>query len=313
MVVASSTSGLVLLGMAASQTSQHLILLSAIGGASNAAMHPAISLALAESLTERQGLAFGIKQSSVPLATLLAGATVPLIALRYGWRLSLVVLSCATALVSLAIFSFSSTLSGPAITERSKSTSLQASWRPLIGLGLAAGTGIAAANSLGTFVVESAVSHGLSAGASGTLLIFGSLSGIVARVLGGWRIDLGHTDPLLVVARMLFVGSAAYFGIALSRSFVMMGLSIIGAFAFGWGWTGIATFAVVQANPQSPAVATGVLTAGMATGAALGPVLFSFIASSASYSVAWSMAGLLSVGSCVLVLWARRAAHRLEP
>ena len=45
------------------------------------------NLTLAEAIPPRRlGLSFGIKQSAIPVATLLAGAAVPTIALTVGWR-----------------------------------------------------------------------------------------------------------------------------------------------------------------------------------------------------------------------------------
>ena len=53
----------------------------------------------------RLGLSFGIKQSAIPLATLLAGAAVPAVALTVGWRWAYVIgaaLALARALVAPA-------------------------------------------------------------------------------------------------------------------------------------------------------------------------------------------------------------------
>src|SRR3712207_5672483 len=58
-----------------------------LGGLANAVSHPATHLSLAREVPAgRQGLSFGIKQSAIPAATLLAGLAVPAIALTFGWR-----------------------------------------------------------------------------------------------------------------------------------------------------------------------------------------------------------------------------------
>jgi MFS family permease len=58
-----------------------------LGGLSNALSHPSSNLSLARQVPEgRQGLSFGIKQSAIPAATLLAGLAVPLVATTVGWR-----------------------------------------------------------------------------------------------------------------------------------------------------------------------------------------------------------------------------------
>ena len=48
---------------------------------------PAANLLLARAVpADRQGLAFGIKQSAIPAAAMLGGLAVPSIALTWGWR-----------------------------------------------------------------------------------------------------------------------------------------------------------------------------------------------------------------------------------
>ncbi len=56
-------------------------------GSANSVAQPAINLFMAEQVPlERQGLAFGIKQSAIPGAILVSGLALPLIALPLGWR-----------------------------------------------------------------------------------------------------------------------------------------------------------------------------------------------------------------------------------
>ncbi|HYN97822.1 MAG TPA: MFS transporter, partial [Pilimelia sp.] len=64
-----------------------LVLALAAGAAANALGQLASNAALAHRVRpERQGVSFGIKQSAVPMSTLLAGAAVPAVALTLGWR-----------------------------------------------------------------------------------------------------------------------------------------------------------------------------------------------------------------------------------
>jgi MFS family permease len=58
-----------------------------LGGMANAACQPATNLYLAGTVDEQhQGLAFGIKQSAIPLSMLIGGVAVPTVALTIGWR-----------------------------------------------------------------------------------------------------------------------------------------------------------------------------------------------------------------------------------
>src|SRR5690606_24578159 len=63
-----------------------LVLLLAAGAAANGLGQLAANATLAAVPAHRQGLSFGIKQAAIPTATLLAGASVPAVALTIGWR-----------------------------------------------------------------------------------------------------------------------------------------------------------------------------------------------------------------------------------
>ena len=77
------------------------------------------------------------------------------------------------------------------------------------------------------------------------------------------------------------------------------------AFAAGWGWSGLFTFAVVKDNPHAPAAATGITQVGKLVGAALGPAVFGWLADSLSYGTAWwTITGTLMVAA-VLLLYVR--------
>ncbi|MHB1715818.1 MAG: MFS transporter [Acidimicrobiales bacterium] len=64
-----------------------LVVLLGVAGLGNGAMQPAVNQFVSERVASgRQGLAFGIKQAAIPVATLLGGLSVPAIALTIGWR-----------------------------------------------------------------------------------------------------------------------------------------------------------------------------------------------------------------------------------
>ncbi|MGH9072912.1 MAG: MFS transporter, partial [Acidimicrobiales bacterium] len=87
MQMAAAGSALALGGIAAGARSwAELVGALAVAGVASAAAQPAVNLFLSEAVTGAQGLAFGIKQAAVPLATLLSGLAVPAIALTVGWR-----------------------------------------------------------------------------------------------------------------------------------------------------------------------------------------------------------------------------------
>src|SRR4029453_10793467 len=58
-----------------------------VGAAANALGQLASNSSLAQHVpARRQGLSFGVKQAAIPICTLLAGASVPIVALTLGWR-----------------------------------------------------------------------------------------------------------------------------------------------------------------------------------------------------------------------------------
>jgi MFS family permease len=64
-----------------------LAVLAAVAGLGNALTQPAANVLMARTVPpERHGIAFAIKQSAMPFATLVGGAAVPLITLTLGWR-----------------------------------------------------------------------------------------------------------------------------------------------------------------------------------------------------------------------------------
>ena len=74
------------------------------------------------------------------------------------------------------------------------------------------------------------------------------------------------------------------------------------AFTFGWGWSGLFTFAVVRRTPTAPAAATGITMTGIYVGAAAGPALFGLVAE-ASFTVAWVIMSIaLGLGAVMMTV-----------
>lgn len=92
-VAAGALSAAALLGIAAAARSlATLMILLILAGTANAIAQPAANELMAATLpTHRLGLAFGIKQSVIPLSSLAAGLAVPVVALTLGWRWAFVV------------------------------------------------------------------------------------------------------------------------------------------------------------------------------------------------------------------------------
>jgi MFS family permease len=272
-----------------------------LGGLANAVAQVAANLALARGVrTERQGLAFGMKQAAIPTAILLSGLAVPLVGTTIGWR---------WAFTGCALGAFAIVCTVPKTTEgqvRHRTNEHSGDMRPmpLILLALGIGLGSAAAVPLGAFTVESGVAAGLQVGFAGFLLAAGGVVGIVARLALGWLADRRSAGHLRIVATMLIAGTAGFVLLATGVSWLFV-IGTLLAFGAGWGWHGLFNFAVVKYNPNTPAAATGITQTGAAAGSAVGPFLFGVIAESTSYGIAWLSAGAAALVAVVAILAGR--------
>jgi cyanate permease len=168
--------------------------------------------------------------------------------------------------------------------------------------------GVAVANSLASFLTTYSVEVGFSEGAAGFVLALGSATGIAMRVIIGWLADR-HTLGLGAVSLLLVIGSV---GIAMlttgSQILIVFGSML--AFGAGWGWAGLFNLAVVQRNPQAPAVATGFTQIGVYVGAGLGPFLFGVLAEHASFQTAWWVFATMAIFAAALMRVGDRATLR---
>ncbi len=282
-----------------------LVLCLILGGLANATAHPAANLSLAREVPPgRQGLSFGIKQASIPTATMFAGLSVPLIAVTVGWRWAFV--GAAILALCVAVIVPKEEIGGVSVKRARSGDS-----RPwsLIVLALGIGLGSTAATPLGAFVVESSVNSGLDVGTAGLLLAAGSAFSIVVRIFFGNLADSMTSGRLRIVAGMLALGVVG-FGMLASGVEALLVVGVLLAFGAGWGWPGLFNFAVVKSNPGAPAAATGVTQTGASAGAALGPLIFGLVVQASSYSTAWMLCGVFALLSLTAILIGRQMILR---
>lgn len=301
-----------------------LVSLLVVGGMSNGTMQPAVNLYLSDNVrTRRQGLAFGIKQAGIPMATLLSGLAVPVLAITVGWQAAYLAAAGVVAGVAVILFSIPApakvaggegpeevATSGPGRTAIRTGAALDL--RPLVLMAAGMAGAVAAANALGSFVVPSAVDHGVAAGSAGLLSALGSVVGFSARVGQGWRADSGvHQGApaalrhLGTIVAMIGIGIVGYLALA-SGAGVLLVPGVLLAYGAGWGFNGLFNLAVVRAYPHAPARATGVTQVGTYIGGMLGPLGFGLLADHAGYGAAWTMCALCAAAGAVMLLVARR-------
>ncbi len=306
MALASTLSASAMAAAARSQSWVHLALALALAGVANALAQPAANKLLSASVPVRRlGLAFGIKQSCVPGAALLGGLAVPTIALVFGWRWAFGVAALITGAYAAWLW-IRHTERGAG--RRSRTGTLRDSEAPisaLLFLTVGGFLGAAAATSLGTFLVDSAVVLDFAPSIAGWLYALLSWGTIGSRMVLGWSVDRSPSRSRFgIIAVLLGVGSLGYVLMAgNSKIGFVLGAGL--GFIVGWAWTGVFHYAIVTWYRRAPAAATGFIQTGLSLGAGVGPLLFGILAEQRGYSVAWAAAGVVSLLASLTVLGAR--------
>lgn len=250
--------------------------------------------------TERQGLAFGIKEASIPASTLAAGVAVPAIALTVGWRWAFAVGVLPWVAIVVLL---------PRLRARSAATATAPGVEPtgpgvtpkrgaMILLVIAAALGTAAASGIGIFLTDSAVSMGVSEAGAGFLLATGSVAGIIARVGSGVLADRIGGPQFRLIASMLAIGAVTML-VAATGSTPLLVVGTLGTFAAGWAWTGLYFLSLLRTNPAKPGAVVGLGIAGLGIGNALGPLGFGIVAESFSFETAWLGASIVAAASAI--------------
>lgn len=306
--VATGAASLSLLACAASQSIQMLGAALLLGGVGNAIGQPAgNALVAAQVRPERYGLGFAIKQSGIPMATLLGGLAVPLVALTVGWRFAYV-LAAAAAVVAAVLVPTDRPATHTRSEQQVPARLVPGLW--LLGAGLVAA--VLAATSIGALGAAGGVHIGLSEAAAGYLVAAGGLAGLIIRLGAGLGADRWTFDPLLAVSGLCVLGAAGWLLMATGVPALFV-LGLVVANAFGWGWPGLQHLAVARRFPTSTAAASGVAQTGVAVGLLVGPLTLGIIANR-NWSVMWLVAACSALlGAGVIRLAASRIPETSEP
>lgn len=285
----------------------HLALLLSCSGVANALGQVGSNLLLADGVPHgRRGLAFGLKQAAVPLASLLAGLALPSVALTVGWRWGFAGIAAVAAVAALR------PVRVPVASDRQRGGRSPRN-AVLLLLAVAGAFGGGIGNSLVNFTVDAAVTGGMAQAPAGLLLSFGAGVAITVRVGLGQVADLRDTEGFAELSILMLTGAAGLAVLAFaggSTPLIVAG-TLLG-FAGAWGWQGLIYYVVVGRHPEAPAAATGLVQAGVYFGTIAGPPLIGQIATAASYRAAWTIAACVSAAAGVIVVLARRLAARKD-
>lgn len=288
-----------------------LIAFLVLGGLSNGIAVPTTNAILVHEMPiQRRALTIGIKQAGVPAAAVVAGLSVPAIALSLGWQW-VFLLAVAIPLAVLGVIA-TDRFGSEQPTPRSKILPEPLQERSgIVMISVAGGFGAAVASSLSVFFVLSVVlDTSLFEGDAARLLALGSAFSLIVRILLGWLADRLTSDGFNLSGILFFIGAGGVVLFANAQEITALVVSAILMFGAGWGWPGLLHFAVVNRFAESPGRATGVLNGGTMTGAALGPLVFGFLIEETGFQTAWMSAALLLVLAAVLTVVGARSVRR---
>ncbi len=268
--------------------------------------NPAANLALSDhSAPRHRATIFGAKHAGIPASALLAGLAVPTVVVNFGWRWALVATAAVAASVSLAIPAGTVAASNRSHDEpldRPARVPLSTRWL----LGLASGSALAtwAAIGLGTYLVSAALELGFTEAEAGWLQFSGAAISISTRIVVGVLTDRYGWSGFGGIAILTGVGALVFalLPVATSAWFV---IGVLIAYGTGWGWPGLMTFTVVNANRGSVAASSAVPQAGVFVGAGAGPLLLGYVIERGSYDAAWLTVALGLAGASAIIFVVR--------
>ena len=281
---------------------------TALCGISNSFMQVGSNIVLVRvAAFERQGVSFGAKQGAVPLASMLAGVSLPVIGVAVGWRVTFL-MAAALAITTFAIAppvpDAPTRVAPPTVRKGSLP-------RPLLFLAIGGACGGAAGNAVSFFVVPSAVHEGVSEAVAGAILAVCSALVVGIRIGSGWLADRSRSSGHREMAWLLGLGVVGCSTLAMVSGvplyLVAMPLAMMGS----WGWPGLVYFTVTSTNADDPARASGVVLGGNLTGTLLGPLVVSQLAEREMYPAAWAFCAVISAGAMTAMILSNRAWTRV--
>ncbi len=76
---------------------------------------------------------------------------------------------------------------------------------------------------------------------------------------------------------------------------------VIVAYGTGWGWPGLMTYTVVDANRRSVAASSAVTQAGVFVGAGAGPLVLGWVIDRGSFDAAWVTVSVALAAAAAIV------------
>jgi cyanate permease len=283
-----------------------LVVWTVLGGLASGVQHPATNSLITVNVGEhRRGLAFGVKQCAVPLATLAAGMAIPLVAIAFSWRWAFV----GAAVFSVVVLVFYAALgrADGAVRKRMRTVvrmpvELARTFSVLSVVAFAGGATVTATTA---YLVVAAVGRGMDQATAGVVLAVASGFGASARAALGAVVDRYRGASVAMAALLILVSGVAAVGIAygplsLLAIGAMLGSGLAGA------WSGLLHYFVARTAGPFAAAATGRIQFGSFVGCAVGPVAFGGLSAFGMPELPWLMLAVLGIGGGVVGLFVAR-------
>jgi MFS family permease len=162
------------------------------------------------------------------------------------------------------------------------------------------------------YLVAAAVDRGFTEAAAGWLLFAGSAASIAGRVTVGYVTDRRNGRGFGAMTALTAFGVIVFWLFGTVTGVAFSGL-VLAAFATGWGWPGLMTFTVVNANTGSAARSSGITQAGIFFGAGAGPVVIGVVAERWGFDAIWILVGAALAVASVAIAAVGRVATRSDP
>lgn len=299
--IATATAVVASLGIAlTAKSTAILIAWLMLAGCSVALVQPAANRLLAAGVSASGlGRAFGIKQSAPPLASMLGGLSVPVIAVTVGWRWSFGVAAGLAALMTILVRP-----TRRAVDRRSTTTvvSPPTDRGTVVMLAVAFGLGTSCSSAVTTFFVVAVVGRGTSDVMAGTLLGIAGLLAVATRIVAGILADRFPANHLRGCAYLAGFGALGVGVLSFAGSVALQGVAVMVALVGTWGFNGVFWFALIKAFPEAPGRITGAVAPGALIGSTIGPIAFGLVAEAAGYGLAFRLAAIVALATAVALL-----------
>jgi predicted MFS family arabinose efflux permease len=304
-----------LLLVASAPTFQILLLTALVAGFVNAAGNPAGNkLVVAVIPPGGRGVLMGVKQSGVQIGTFLAGATLPGLALRFGWRSAIALMALVPGVATIWSWRLKRRLKEPRRPRMSAEDAIEfkayrhpPGVRMLAIYAFAMGGGVACQAAFLPLYAQERV--GLSVTQAGFTMAIVGLVGIMSRIMWSQSSERrgSFSSPLRMMALLSVISISCIMAADnLGAGWLWVGATISGASVVAWN--GVANLgAIVLVDARHAGHSSGFVVLGFLAGFAVAPPLFGYLVeTTGNYSLGWSLVLVsFALAGLLMQLWSR--------